>query len=96
MGNVDVRLYPDVQNKSNIIVEVSDREEILEKFKGREGELGNDCALGKHWVYDAIEQGYFERSGGLICPEVISDSNNKWTEREELRRTSDPRREVSR
>ncbi|WP_353278850.1 ankyrin repeat domain-containing protein [Wolbachia endosymbiont (group A) of Udea olivalis] len=96
LGNVDVRLYPDVQNKSKIIVEVSNREEILEKFKGREEELGNDCELGNYWVYDAIEQGYFERSGGLMRPEVISESNNKWTEREELRRTSDPRREVSR
>ncbi|MFL3876288.1 ankyrin repeat domain-containing protein [Wolbachia endosymbiont of Trichogramma kaykai] len=96
LGNVDVRLYPDVQDKSKIIVEVSNREEILEKFKGREGELGNDCELGGYWVYDAIEQGYFERSSGLMHPEVIEESNNKWTEREELRRTSDPRREVSR
>ncbi|WP_264707508.1 ankyrin repeat domain-containing protein [Wolbachia endosymbiont (group A) of Acrocera orbiculus] len=96
LGNVDVRLYPDIQNKSKIIVEVSNREEILEKFKGREEELGNDCELGNYWVYDAIEQGYFERSGGLMRPEVISESNNKWTEREELRRTSDPKREVSR
>lgn len=96
LGNIDVRLYPDVQNKSKIIVEVSNREEILEKFKGREEELGNDCALGDYWVYYAIKHGYFERSGGLMRPEVISESNNKWTEREELRRTSDPRREVSR
>ncbi|WP_264707165.1 ankyrin repeat domain-containing protein [Wolbachia endosymbiont (group A) of Acrocera orbiculus] len=96
LGNVDVRLYPDVQDKSKIIVEVSNREEILEKFKGYEEELGNDCALGEDKVYDAIKNGYFERSGGLMRPEVISESNNKWTEREELRRTSDPRREVSR
>ncbi|QDW09149.1 MULTISPECIES: ankyrin repeat domain-containing protein [Wolbachia] len=96
LGNVDVRLYPDVQNKSKIIVEVSNREEILEKFKDREEELGNGCALGDYWVYYAIEHGCFERSGGLMRPEVISESNNKWTEREELRRTSDPRREVSR
>ncbi|WP_264377866.1 ankyrin repeat domain-containing protein [Wolbachia endosymbiont (group B) of Philonthus cognatus] len=94
LGNVDVRLYPDVQNKSKIIVEVSNREEILEKFKGREEELGNDCELGNYWVYDAIEQGYFERSGGLMRPEVISESNNKWTEREELRRVS--REEITR
>lgn len=84
LGNVDVRLYPDIQNKSKIIVEVSNREEILEKFKGREEELGNDCALGDYWVYYAIEQGYFERSGGLMCPEVISESNKQkgsWVER---------------
>ncbi|WP_254229773.1 ankyrin repeat domain-containing protein [Wolbachia pipientis] len=96
LGNIDVRLYPDVQDKSKIIVEVSNREEVLEKFKGHEEELGEDCVLGDYDVYYAIEQGYFERSGGLMRPEVISESNNKWTEREELRRTSDPRREVSR
>ncbi|UXX40631.1 ankyrin repeat domain-containing protein [Wolbachia endosymbiont of Oryzaephilus surinamensis] len=96
LGNVDVRLYPDIQDKSKIIVKVSNREEILEKFKDRKEELGNDCALGEDLVYDAIENGYFERSGGLMRPEVITESNNKWTEREELRRTSDPRREVSR
>ncbi|WP_236717737.1 MULTISPECIES: hypothetical protein [Wolbachia] len=97
LGNVDVRLYPDIQNKSKIIVEVSNREEILEKFKGCEEELGNDCELGNYWVYDAIEQGYFERSGGLMRPEVISESNNKkvsWAEREELRRVS--REEIAR
>ena len=98
LGNVDVRLYPDVQNKSKIIVEVSNREEILEKFKGREEELGNDCELGNYWVYDAIEQGYFERSGGLMRPEVISESNknkDSWVEREELRRVSDSRGEIA-
>ncbi|WP_410542982.1 ankyrin repeat domain-containing protein [Wolbachia endosymbiont of Tetranychus urticae] len=97
-GNVDVRLYPDVQNKSKIIVEVSNREEILEKFKGREEELGNDCELGNYWVYDAIEQGYFERSSGLIRPEIISESNknkDSWVEREELRRVSDSRGEIA-
>ncbi|WP_425385045.1 ankyrin repeat domain-containing protein [Wolbachia endosymbiont (group B) of Schoenobius gigantella] len=88
LGNIDVRLYPDVEDKSKIIVEVSNKEEVLEKFKGREEELGNDCELGNYWVYDAIEQGYFERSGGSMRPEVISESNNKWTEREELRRDS--------
>ncbi len=88
LGNIDLRLYPDIQDKSKIIVEVSNREEILEKFKGREEELGNDCALGGYSVYNAIEQGYFERSRKLMRPEVISESNNKWTEREELRRDS--------
>ncbi len=99
LGNVDVRLYPDIQDKSKIIVKVSNREEILEKFKDRKEELGNDCALGEDWVYDAIENGYFERSGGLMRPEVISESNNKkvsWAEREELRRVSNSREEIAR
>uniref|UniRef100_A0A3B0JGU2 Uncharacterized protein n=1 Tax=Wolbachia endosymbiont of Aleurodicus floccissimus TaxID=2152762 RepID=A0A3B0JGU2_9RICK len=29
-------------------------------------------------------------------PEVISESNNKWTEREELRRVSNSREEIAR
>ncbi|WP_265035337.1 MULTISPECIES: ankyrin repeat domain-containing protein [unclassified Wolbachia] len=94
LGNVDVRLYPDVQDKSKIIVKVSNREEILKKFKGRKEELGNDCALGEDWVYDAIKNGYFERSGGLMLPEVIRESGKKWAEREELRRVS--REEITR
>ncbi|UPA55360.1 ankyrin repeat domain-containing protein [Wolbachia pipientis] len=77
LGNIDVRLYPDVQDKSKIIVEVSNREEILEKFKGREEELGNDCGLGEYWVYYAIKRGYFERSGKLMHSESISQSNEK-------------------
>ncbi|WP_253303100.1 ankyrin repeat domain-containing protein [Wolbachia endosymbiont of Phyllotreta cruciferae] len=96
LGNVDVRLYPDIQNKSKIIVEVSNKEEVLEKFEGHKEELGEDCALGNYYVYDAIEQGYFERSDGLMRPEVISESNNKWAEREELRRVSNSREEIAR
>ncbi|MFT4327454.1 MAG: ankyrin repeat domain-containing protein [Wolbachia pipientis] len=94
LGNVDVRLYPDIQNKSKIIVEVSNKEEVLEKFEGHEEELGEDCELGNYCVYDAIERGYFERSGKLMRPEVISESNknkDSWVGREELRRTSDSR-----
>nr|WP_253308777.1 hypothetical protein [Rickettsia endosymbiont of Ceutorhynchus assimilis] len=94
MGNIDVRLYPDVQGKSKIIVEVSNKEEVLEKFEGHEEELGEDCELGNCCVYDAIEQGYFKRSGKLMRPEVISESNNKWAEHEESRR--DSREEIAR
>ncbi|WP_143688761.1 ankyrin repeat domain-containing protein [Wolbachia endosymbiont of Laodelphax striatellus] len=91
LGKIDIKLYPDVQDKSKIIVEVSNKEEVLEKFKGHEEELGEDCALGNDYVYYAIERGYFERSGKLMHPEVISESKNKWAGREELRRTSDSR-----
>jgi len=78
---------------------VSNKEEVLEKFKGHEEELGEDCALGDYYVYDAIEQGYFERSGELMCPEVISESNKKkvsWAGREELKNVSDSREEIAR
>ncbi|WP_353283628.1 ankyrin repeat domain-containing protein [Wolbachia endosymbiont (group A) of Pogonocherus hispidulus] len=63
LGELEVNLYPDKQDK--IIVEVSNKKEILEKFKNCKEELGENCSLGGYWVYGAIEQGYFERSGKL-------------------------------
>lgn len=63
LGELEVNLYPDKQDK--IIVEVSNKKEILEKFKNCKEELGENCSLGGYWVYDAIKQGYFERSGKL-------------------------------
>ncbi|WP_338062150.1 ankyrin repeat domain-containing protein [Wolbachia endosymbiont of Cylisticus convexus] len=71
LGKVDVRLYPDVQDKSRIIVEVSNKEDILEKFKNCKEELGEDCFLGNYSVYDAIKQGYFKYEE-LKSSEVIS------------------------
>ncbi|KLT22437.1 ankyrin repeat domain protein [Wolbachia endosymbiont of Armadillidium vulgare str. wVulC] len=71
LGKVDVRLYPDVQDKNKIIVEVSNKEETLEKFKNYKEELGENCLLGDYSVYDAIEQGYFEYEE-LKSSEVIS------------------------
>ncbi|WP_265031021.1 ankyrin repeat domain-containing protein [Wolbachia endosymbiont (group B) of Athalia cordata] len=61
LGKVDARLYSDVQNAGKIIVEVSNKEEILEKFKNYKEELGENCLLGGSSVYDAIKQGYFKR-----------------------------------
>ncbi|WP_419215034.1 ankyrin repeat domain-containing protein [Wolbachia endosymbiont of Rhagoletis cingulata] len=61
LGKVDARLYSDVQDKGKIIVEVSNKEEILEKFKNYKEELGENCLLGGSSVYDAIKQGYFKR-----------------------------------
>uniref|UniRef100_A0A3B0JG30 Phosphocholine transferase AnkX n=1 Tax=Wolbachia endosymbiont of Aleurodicus floccissimus TaxID=2152762 RepID=A0A3B0JG30_9RICK len=60
LGKVDARLYPDVQDEGKIIVEVSNKEEILEKFKNYKEELGENCLLGGSSVYDAIKQGYFK------------------------------------
>ncbi|WP_265016111.1 ankyrin repeat domain-containing protein [Wolbachia endosymbiont (group A) of Anoplius nigerrimus] len=82
-GKLDVRLYPDKQDK--IIVEVSNKKEILEKFKNCKEELGKNCSFGGDSVYDAIEQGYFERSGKLMRSEAMSQSNGQkkgsWCER---------------
>ncbi|WGJ61864.1 ankyrin repeat domain-containing protein [Wolbachia endosymbiont of Frankliniella intonsa] len=61
LGKVDARLYSDVQNAGKIIVEVSNKEEILEKFKNYKEELGENCLLGGSSVYEAIKQGYFKR-----------------------------------
>ncbi|WP_341823068.1 ankyrin repeat domain-containing protein [Wolbachia endosymbiont (group A) of Clivina fossor] len=110
LGELKVRLYPDEANKNWIKVEVSEEglllldeidsynqaiEDCNEGIENCE-EIGQNCLLGGLSVIEAIDRGVFARSGGLMRPEVISESNNKWTEREELRRTSDPRREVSR
>lgn len=61
LGKVDARLYSDVQDEGKIIVEVSNKEEILEKFKNYKEELGENCLLGGSSVYDAIKQGYLKR-----------------------------------
>ncbi|WMT84940.1 hypothetical protein NMD99_02890 [Wolbachia endosymbiont of Listronotus oregonensis] len=83
LGELEVNLYPGKQDK--IIVEVSNKKEILEKFKNCKEELGKNCSFGGYLVYDAIEQGYFERSGKLMRSEAMSQSNGKteesWCER---------------
>ncbi len=89
LGELEVRLYPDENNKKLIRVEVSD-EDLFEEIASHE-EIGQNCLLGGLSVIEAIDQGVFARSGGLMRPEVISESNNKWTGREELRRTYDSR-----
>lgn len=45
-----------MQDKRKIIVEVSNKEKILEKFKNYKEELGENCLLGGSSVYYAIKQ----------------------------------------
>lgn len=71
LGKVDARLYPDVQDEGKIIVEVSNKEEILEKFKNYKEELGENCLLGGSSVYDAIKQGYFKRPEKVLEKDSI-------------------------
>lgn len=71
LGKVDARLYPDVQDEGKIIVEVSNKEEILEKFKNYKEELGKHCLLGHSSVYDAIKQGYFKRPEKVLEKDSI-------------------------
>uniref|UniRef100_A0A1A9VJN9 ANK_REP_REGION domain-containing protein n=1 Tax=Glossina austeni TaxID=7395 RepID=A0A1A9VJN9_GLOAU len=83
LGELEVNLYPDKQDK--IIVKVSNKKEILEKFKDCKEELGKNCSLGGYSIYDAIEQGYFKSSGKLMRSEAMSQSNGQkkgsWCER---------------
>ncbi|WP_341816496.1 ankyrin repeat domain-containing protein [Wolbachia endosymbiont (group A) of Agelastica alni] len=80
-GKLDVRLYPDVQDKSKIIVKVEDQE----KWKNCNEKIGENCLLGGLSVNEAIEQGFFVRSGKLMRSEAMSQSNGKteesWCER---------------
>ncbi|WP_353269891.1 ankyrin repeat domain-containing protein [Wolbachia endosymbiont (group A) of Myopa testacea] len=97
LGELEVNLYPGKQDK--IIVEVSNKKEILEKFKNCKEELGKNCSFGGYSVYDAIEQGYFERSGKLMRSEAMSQSNGKigpLTKLDEIRGVSSFKETVSR
>ncbi|WP_341818891.1 ankyrin repeat domain-containing protein [Wolbachia endosymbiont (group B) of Phasia obesa] len=96
LGELEVRLYPDENNKKLIRVEVSD-EDLFEEIASHE-EIGQNCLLGGLPVIEAIDRGVFARSGGLMRPEVISESNknkDSWVGREELRRASDSRGKIA-
>lgn len=102
LGELKVRLYPHETNKNWIKVEVSDEDRLLleeidsynEEIESYE-EIGQNCLLGGLSVIEAIDRGVFARSGGLMRPEVISESDKKWAKREELRRASDSREKIA-
>ncbi|APR98546.1 ankyrin repeat domain-containing protein [Wolbachia endosymbiont of Folsomia candida] len=71
LGELDVRLYNSTQYKDSIEVEVCDPEKFNQLVNIKE-EIGKNCLFGGLSVYDAIEQGYFERSGKLQFSETIS------------------------
>ncbi|QOD38714.1 hypothetical protein [Candidatus Wolbachia massiliensis] len=89
LGKLEVRLYPDTQNRDLIKVEVRDQD-MLEKLKDRKEKIGKNCLLGGLPVSEAIDQkGFFKP--GLMNAEVTSQSNekikeNSWVVREEIRR----------
>ncbi len=112
LGELEVRLYPDEKNKNWIKVEVSEEglllldkiesynEAIEDCNEGIENyeEIGQNCLLGGLSVIEAIDRGVFARSGGLMRPELISESNKQkgsWVKREELRRVSDSREKIA-
>ncbi|WP_265027161.1 ankyrin repeat domain-containing protein [Wolbachia endosymbiont (group A) of Bombylius major] len=74
-GELEVRLYPDEQNKEQIKVEIKDQG-LLESLKHCKEELGRNCLLGGLSVNKAIEQGYFFRSGKLSQPSETLSVNS--------------------
>ncbi|WP_353288477.1 ankyrin repeat domain-containing protein [Wolbachia endosymbiont (group A) of Tromatobia lineatoria] len=89
LGELEVRLYPDKQNL--IKVEVEDQEK-WKKLQNCEERIGEKCLLGGCSVRDAIERGFFTRSGELIRSETISQSDatkvGPWAKREKMRKAS--------
>lgn len=100
LGELEVRLYPDENNKKLIRVEVSDEDlDLLDEIESCDEEIGQNCLLGGLSVIKAIDRGVFARSGGLMHSEVIGESGNKkvsWAAREEFRRISDFKGEIAR
>ncbi|MBA8754678.1 hypothetical protein HCR08_00745 [Wolbachia pipientis] len=89
LGELEVRLYPDKQNL--IKVEVEDQEK-WKKLQNCEERIGEKFLLGGCSVRDAIERGFFTRSGELIRSETINQSDatkvDSWTKREKMRKAS--------
>ncbi|NSM57054.1 hypothetical protein HET73_07155 [Wolbachia endosymbiont of Atemnus politus] len=73
MEELEVRLYPDKQNRDIVRVEVSDQEK-WKRLKSYNEEIGKNCRFGGLLVKEAVEQGFFTRSGKLICSEEMSSS----------------------
>ncbi|MGL9725477.1 MAG: hypothetical protein ACR5KV_01850 [Wolbachia sp.] len=60
LGEIDVRLSSDEQDRNKIIIEVSNKKEILEKFKNYKEELGKGYVFCDYCAYNTIKQGYFK------------------------------------
>ncbi|MGL9758417.1 MAG: ankyrin repeat domain-containing protein [Wolbachia sp.] len=100
LGELEVNLYPDKKDKDKIIVEVKDQQ-MLKKLEDQKEEIGKNCLLGGLSVNQAIEQGFFDRSGKLMRSEAMSQSNGQtkkssWVKHEEIRRAPSFEETVSR
>ncbi|QOD38034.1 ankyrin repeat domain-containing protein [Candidatus Wolbachia massiliensis] len=71
LEELEVRLYPDKENKDQIRVEVLDQEK-WEKLKSCDEEIGKNCRFGGLSVKEAIEQRFFTRSGKLMRSEEMN------------------------
>ncbi|MDD9331973.1 MAG: ankyrin repeat domain-containing protein [Wolbachia sp.] len=86
LGELEVRLYSDIQYKGIVRVDVYDQDKF-NKLIDIEEEIGKNCLLGGDSVCEAIEQGYFERSGKLLrASETISLSEKDTKEMKEAAR----------
>lgn len=97
IGKIVIYLSPSDEGSNKIKVEVSNKKEILEKFKNCKEKLGKNCLLGGLSVNEAIEQGFFDRSGKSMRSEAVSQSNRKteesWCER--INRASNSEQTIS-
>ncbi|OAM00605.1 MAG: hypothetical protein TV42_01580 [Wolbachia endosymbiont of Dactylopius coccus] len=64
-GELEVRLRPDVKDKNHIKVEVHNQD-LLERLKNCEEEIGKNCLLGGSSVNEAIKQGFFTTRFGKL------------------------------
>ncbi|WP_264329746.1 MULTISPECIES: ankyrin repeat domain-containing protein [unclassified Wolbachia] len=98
LGELEVRLRPDIKNKSHIKVEVCNQD-LLKQLKDCKEKIGENCLLGELSVNQAIEQGFFVRSGKLMRSETMSQSDGKigpLTKLDEIRGASSFKETVSR
>lgn len=87
LEELEVNLYSNKHGR--IKVEVSNKKEVLEKFKNCKEELGKNCLFGVHSVYDAIERGYFEKPApsSRIVQEEKLQSGKKVSWADQVQRT---------
>ncbi|WP_353283369.1 ankyrin repeat domain-containing protein [Wolbachia endosymbiont (group A) of Pogonocherus hispidulus] len=76
-GELEVRLCTDIKNKGLIMVKVNNQG-LLEQLKNCNEKIGKNCLLGGYSVYDAIEQGYFERYGK---PSQSHSTSKTWADK---------------
>ncbi|WCR59297.1 MAG: Phosphocholine transferase AnkX [Wolbachia endosymbiont of Ctenocephalides felis wCfeF] len=74
LGELEVRLYPDKKNQD--LIRVEGNKEMLKELEDCGEEVGKNCRLGGLSVKEAIERGYFIRSGELMRFEAMSSSVN--------------------
>ncbi|WP_375316110.1 ankyrin repeat domain-containing protein [Wolbachia endosymbiont (group A) of Colletes cunicularius] len=84
LEELEVRLYPDKQNKDLIRVEVQNQGK-WEKLKSCNEEIGKNCLLGGLSVSEAIEKGHFVRSSKLYqYSETMSSAAQTMNRRQQL------------